>query len=701
MTETVHGRFDPATQAALFLNRELSWLEFNARVLHEALDVRNPLLERLKFVAIFSSNLDEFYMVRVAGLRREVAAGGDKVRADGKTSAEQLAGVRARVAELLREQRNCLHGVILPELSKRGIRLLTMSDLTPEQWNRVDEFYENRVLPLLTTVPLGEGLSLPAAASRTFGIAVEYRDPADGRDRMTSVKIPGGLPRWVPTGEPHAFVPLEQVVGANLGLLLPGTEIRGWYAFRITRWADLAIDGGGATADLVSTVEEQVFGRRFAEVARVEVEDSMPQRVRDVLCASLHEDEDLDEEAPPLEPEDVIEGGPLLQLGDLMSLASLDCPDLRDPRFSARVPGELAGSRPVFDIIRERDVLVHHPFESFPASVERFLESAAADEQVEEIRLTVYRTSGGTAIVRALTEAARSGKRVTALVELQARFDEASNITWARTLEQAGVRVAHTVPGLKTHAKLALVVRREKEGLRRYVHIGTGNYSARTARVYTDLGLFTAREDVGADVSDLFDAMAGDAQRRTPRTLFVSPLNLRERVLGLIGREAEAARAGGEARIIAKMNALVDHGVIEALYQASGAGVEIDLVVRGTCALRPGVAGVSERIRVTSIVGRFLEHSRAWCFHNGGAPEYFIASADWMERNLDRRVEVAVPILDEGLRGKLRRLLETYLGDNRQAWLLEPDGTYQQRLPGAEEELAVQRVLIEHPWGTQ
>jgi polyphosphate kinase len=688
----------PVRGSQLF-NRELSWLEFNARVLHEALDTRNALLERLKFIAIFSGNLDEFYMVRVAGLRREVARGDRAKRADGRRPAEQLVIVRQRAAELLRMQRECLHAVLLPELAEHGIRIAKTAELTPAQWACVDEFYETRVRPNLTPLPLGRGNTIPAASSRLFALAVELHDPATGRSPMQLVKIPATCPRWIPLGEEHAFVPLEQVIGANLKTLFPAQEVRGWHAFRITRWADLSVGGDGA--DLLTTVEEQVFDRRFSEVARVEIEDSMPGHVRDAIIDSLREEEELeDESAAMITDEDVQSAGPLLQLNDLFGIAGADLPALKDRPFKPRVPPAFARARKsVFDVIREGDVLVHHPFESFPESVERFLETAASDDRVTEIKLTVYRTSGTSAIVRAITEAAQRGKTVTALVELQARFDEAPNITWARALERAGAIVQHTAPGLKTHAKLAQVVREEKDGLRTYVHIGTGNYNSKTARVYTDFGLFTARPDVSQDVNDIFETAVGNRSQRMPQTLLLSPINLRERLLGMIAREGEAASRGQPARIVAKMNALVDPTTIHALYDASQAGVEIDLIVRGTCTLRPRIEGLSDGIRVLSIVGRFLEHSRMWYFHNSGDPEYFIGSADWMERNLDRRVEAVVPVVDPKLRRQLDLLLNAYLTDNRQAWELQSDGTYVQRLPGADEERAVHRQLIGDPWG--
>jgi polyphosphate kinase len=688
----------PVRGSQLF-NRELSWLEFNARVLHEAMDERNPLLERLKFVAIFSGNLDEFYMVRVAGLRREVVRGDRAKRADGRRPAEQLLLVRQRAGELLRDQRECLHGVLLPQLAKHGIRILNTGELSPQQWARVDDFYETRVRSQLSPLPLGPRYTIPAASSRLFALAVELHDPATGAVSFMSVKIPGTCPRWIPTGDAPEFVPIEQAIGANLRSLFPDKEVRGWYAFRVTRWADLTVGGEGGM-DMLTTVEEQVFDRRFSEVARVEIEDAMPEHVRAAIMESLHEETDLEDELAAFNEEDLMNAGPLLQLADLFGVAGVDVPELKDPPFTPRVPPALEKRRKsIFDLIRERDILVHHPFESFPDSVGRFLETAASDDRVTEINLTVYRTSGTSGIVRAITEAAQRGKKVTALVELQARFDEAPNISWARALERAGATVQHTAPGLKTHAKLAQIVREEKDGTRTYVHIGTGNYNARTARVYTDLGLFTARPDIGRDVNDIFETAIGKRTQRMPLTLLVSPINLRERVLGMIAREAEAAARGEPARINAKMNALVDPTVVHALYDASQAGVEIDLLVRGTCTLRPGLPGLSDNIRVSSIVGRFLEHSRVWYFHNGGDPEYFMGSADWMERNLDRRVEVAVPVLDPDLRRQLRTLLDLYFSDNRQAWDLTSEGNYVQRLPGADSERAAQSILLGKPFG--
>ena len=683
--------------STLFFNRELSWLEFNSRVLHEAFDERNPLLERLKFLSIFSTNLDEFFMVRVAGLRRQAAAGVIASGADGLSPQAQLDAIERRVRELTVRERECLHDDLLPALGDRGVRLVRMSELTQDEWNTVDGFFEAEVFPVLTPLAVDPGHPFPYVSNLSLSLAVEIRDPDRGIDHFARVKVPRSLPRWVSFGRANHFVPLEEVIGANLGSLFPGMQVLGWWAFKVTRYSDLELDKTvDEPEDLLAMIEEQVFQRRFGEVVRLEVQDGMPLHIRALILEELR-----DSEALPgivLTERDVYEGGPLLELGDLMSIAMLDVPELRDPPLVPSVPVAVRDTtRSIFDIIRERDLLVHHPFESFTATVEHFLDAASRDDHVLAIKLTLYRTSGDTAIVRALTEAAQRGKQVAVLVELQARFDEANNITWARTLENFGVHVAYGLPGLKTHAKVALVVRREADGIRRYVHIGTGNYNTKTARTYTDLGLFTASPSTGADLSDLFNSLTGFSRQRVYRKLLVAPGNMRDRFLELIANETAAAREGRPARIVAKMNALVDPGIIEALYEASRAGVEIDLIVRGICCLRPGVPGVSDRIRVLSIVGRFLEHSRLFYFANDTDGSYFIGSADWMPRNLDRRVEAVTPVEDKALHPRLRALLDICLADNRQAWELRADGSYVQRTPGDEPERATHRLLLRDP----
>ena len=694
----------PTVAASLYLNRESSWLEFNARVLNEAEDARTPLLERLKFLSIFSTNLDEFYMVRVAGLRRQVAAGVLATSADGMSPQAQLDAIEVRVRELAARQQRCLHGDVLPALAERGVKLVRYQELPAEDRVGIDAFFEREVFPILTPLAVDPGHPFPYISNLSLSLAVEINDPDWEGSRFARVKVPKSLPRWVPTSTPNVFVPMEDLIGAHLGELFQGMQILGCHAFRITRYSDLDVPAPDEPDDLLAMIEEQLFQRRFGEVVRLEVQEGMPAHLRSLLMDELRDAADPD--IVPLGARDVHDGGPLLELGDLMSLASLDVSDLHDLPFSPIVPLELRDpEKSIFDCIRERDILVHHPYESFGMSVERFLETAAQDDQVMAIKLTLYRTSGDTAIVRALTEAAQRGKQVAVLVELQARFDEVNNITWARTLENFGVHVAYGLPGLKTHAKVALVVRREAEGIRRYVHIGTGNYNSKTARTYTDFGLFTCKPDIGTDVSELFNLLTGFSRQKTYRRLLVAPANMRERFLSLIRREAEHARAGEPARIVAKMNALVDAEIIAELYAASRAGVEIDLIVRGICCLRPGVDGVSNRIRVISIVGRFLEHSRLFYFGNGGKGEYYIGSADWMPRNMDRRVEAVVPVEDPGQHERLRTLLETCLTDNRQAWDLDADGRYKQRTPGvdgeADEERASQQRLLRDAWGRE
>ena len=677
-------------------NRELSWLDFNARVLHEAADARTPLLERLKFLAIFGANLDEFYMVRVAGIRRQLAAGVTRTGPDGITPAEVLDRIDARVRELLAQQERILQDDVLPELATHGVRLLRMDELDASERSAVDAFFEAQVFPVLTPLAVDPGHPFPYISGLSLSLAVDLREPEDGSVHFARVKVPKSLPRWVPV-RPLQYLPLEDLVGAHLGQLFPGMEIMGHHAFRITRFSDLEIAPTEEPEDLLAMIEEQVFQRRFGEVVRLEVQRGMPEQLRTLLLEELRETEDP--EMAPLTEREVHEPGRLLDLGDLHALAALDIPELRDPPFVPVMPPELRDGRSVFDAIREHDLLVHHPFDSFPATVERFLDEAARDEHVLAIKVTLYRTSGDTAVVRALTGAAQAGKQVAVLVELQARFDEANNITWARTLESFGVHVVYGLPGLKTHAKVALVVRREPDGIRRYVHIGTGNYNSKTARTYTDLGLLSCNEALGADVSELFNTLTGFSRQRLYRQLLVAPVNMRERLLALIAREAANARAGAPARIVAKMNSLVDSQVIDALCDASNAGVEIDLLVRGICCLRPGVAGESERIRVTSIIGRFLEHSRLWRFENGGDPEFYLGSADWMPRNLNRRIEAVVPILDKSLHPRLESLLEVCMSDNRQAWDLGSDGEWVQRHSGDDDERATHKRLLRDSWG--
>jgi polyphosphate kinase len=687
---------DPTLPQPRYFNRELSWLAFNRRVLHEARDPRTPLLERVKFLAISSSNLDEFYMVRVAGLRRQLASGVVQRSPDGMTPHQQLDAIQRDVLSMRAAQRQCLDSLLV-ELDAHGVRLLGMDALSPPEWGALDEYFEAQVFPVLTPLAVDPGHPFPYISNLSISLAVEIRDPVLGTDHFARVKVPRILPRWVPVpGRPYHFVPLEQVIGANLGALFPGMEILRWHPFRITRYSDLEMPVE-EPEDLLATIEEQVFERRFGEVVRIEVVDDMPAHLRELLLEELQAESVP--EAAVLTASDVQEAGHLLDMGDLLALHALDLPALRDPAHVPTVPIPLRdASQSIFDVVREQDILVHHPFESFSATVERFLATAADDDHVLAIKLTLYRTSGDTAIVDALMRAAQRGKQVAVLIELKARFDEANNIVWARQLEDAGVHVAYGSANLKIHAKVALVVRREADAIRRYVHLGTGNYNSRTARLYTDLGLLTANPSIGADVSDLFNSLTGYSRQRLYRRLLVAPAGLRDRFLELIARETANAAAGRPARIVGKMNSLVDSAVIDALYDASAAGVHVDLVVRGICCLRPGVPGLSDRIRVVSIIGRFLEHSRAWSFLNGGDEEFYIGSADWMPRNFDRRVEAISPIGSPALRQRLRALLASYLADDRQAWVLGGDGTWVEHRDG-DPAHASHVLLIADPWG--
>jgi polyphosphate kinase len=687
-----------ALDPSLYINRELSWLAFNARVLHEAFDARNALLERVKFLSIFSTNLDEFYMVRVAGLRRQIAAGVQQVPADGLTPSQQLDAITERVADLMEQQRKCLYDVLLPELARHGIEINSMSDLDETERERINQFFENQVFPVLTPLAVDPGHPFPYISNLSISIAVQVHDPGTDATRLARIKVPKSLPRWVPFGKDNHFVPLEQVIGAHLDTLFPGMEIRGFSSFRVTRYSDLELSGLDEDDDLLEMIEEQLFQRRFAEVVRVEVDKNCPRELRELILAEVLEDQPP--EMPTLTESDLVETGPLLDLSDLMWLATMNIPELRDPPFIPATPPELRDpSRSIFDAIRENDILLHHPFDSFSTSVEHFLTAAARDPNVLAIKMTLYRTSGDTEIVRALTEAAQSGKQVAVMIELQARFDEVNNIAWARTLEGFGVHVAYGLPGLKTHTKTTLVVRKEADGIRRYAHIGSGNYNSQTAKVYTDLGLLTSDASIGADLTDLFNSLTGFSRQNSFRNLLVAPRNMRQRFTEMVDREAQHAKAGKPGRIIAKMNSLVDADLIEHLYEASQAGVNIDLIVRGICCLRPGIPGVSDRIKVMSIVGRFLEHSRIFYFGNDGNEEIYFGSADWMPRNFDRRVEVVAPIEKRHLHPRVCSLLEICLADNRQAWDLHRDGTYVQRKPGARPVVSTHERLLLNSWG--
>jgi len=659
---------------ALYLNRELSWLAFNERVLGEARDKSQPLLERVKFVAITYSNLDEYYMVRVSGLQQQVTMGMTDVSPDGMTSAEQLTQLRARVGPMLREAATLFHDTLVPELQQAGIEVSDYAALSRTQQKTLKGYFERDIFPVLTPLALGPGHPFPHISNLSLNLAVVVRDPEHG-ERFARMKVPGVLPRLVPCdsengtevgAEKPCFVWLEQVIAANLGSLFPGLQVLESYPFRVTRDADLEIQEDEAS-DLLETVEKGLRRRQFGDVARLEVTTAMPPRVRDLLIGNLL-----------LDPHDVYALPGPLGLSDLMSLYKIDRPDLKDPPLMPALPAALADpGHGILDVIGAQDLLLHHPFDSFVPILD-FIKTATSDPGVLAVKQTLYRVGSNSPIVKSLAAARDDDTQVAVLVELKARFDEENNIEWARALEESGVHVVYGLVGLKTHCKVALVVRKERDGaLRRYIHLGTGNYNPITARIYTDLSLFTARPDIAADVSELFNHLTGYSRQRRYRKLLVAPVNMRERFLEMIHREAEWARRGKPARLILKTNTLSDEPIIRALYAAAQAGVKIDLIVRGVCCLRPNVPGVSENIRVTSVIGRFLEHSRIYYFHNGGRFEIYCGSADLMRRNLDRRVEILFPVEDPALKKQIRDdILEIYLQDTAQAHELQSDGSY-------------------------
>jgi polyphosphate kinase len=672
---------------ALAISRELSWLEFNARVLAEAADSRNPLLERLKFMAIFSNNLDEYFMVRVSGLKQQLELGVQRRTPDGLGPKETLAAIAHRLRPLIALQSECLRTDLLPHLAEEGIRICAWAEAMamPRQRERLQRTFEEQVFPVLTPLAVDPSHPFPYISNLSLSLAVEVRDPVTGKQLFARLKVPQVLPRLVPLGIPNHFLPLEELIGAFLEQLFPGMEILGWYPFRLTRNGDLELAEEEAE-DLLLSIEESVRRRRLGEAVRLEITPAMAPHIRERLVEELE-----------LTEQDVYEVDGLLDLTCLWQLVAIDRPDLKEQPFVPRTPDAFQDPRcDIFAAIREGDRLVHHPYESFSASVEQFVAAAAEDPNVLTIKQTLYRTSGNSPIVHALIRAAENGKQVAVLVELKARFDEMNNINWARTLERAGVHVVYGLVGLKTHAKTTLIVRREPDGLVRYVHIGTGNYHSKTANLYTDIGLFSCRPELGADLTDLFNYLTGYSRQSHYRKLLVAPAHMRTQFLERIEREIRLSTPGRPGRIIAKMNALVDTTLICALYRASQAGVRVDLIVRGICCLRPGYPQVSENIRVVSIIGRLLEHSRVFYFANGGHPEVFIGSADWMPRNLDRRVEVAVPLEDPALCKRLIDYLELCLADNRQSWELQNNGSYHRRQPASGEPcVSVQQILLE------
>jgi polyphosphate kinase len=663
-----------STSPAVY-NRELAWLDFNWRVLYEALDPRTPLLERLRFLAITANNLDEFFRKRVGGLKRQRAVGLANLNLQGWTPEQQLQVIAKAVQPMLEAQSRCLLEELLPELARHDVRILDYGDLTPAQKELVRDYYHREVYPILTPLAVDPGHPFPFISNQSLSLGVMLYDPVSAESRFARVKVPANRPRWVALDNPQHFVPLEQVITHHLDSLFRGMEIIAAYPFRVTRNADIERNEDEAE-DLLELINEELRERRFAPVVRLEVPESMPETILEILRGELE-----------LDHNDIYPVRGFLGLDNLFSLADLNLPYLKYEPWTPLTPVRLAGldskSRPgeIFSVIRQGELLVHHPYNSFATSTQLFIEAAARDPQVLAIKQTIYRTSSDSPIVNALIQAAERGKQVAVLVEVKARFDEERNIEWARVLENAGCHVAYGLVGLKTHSKVSLAIRQEEDGLRAYVHIGTGNYNARTALLYTDLGLFSCDTALALDVMDLFNFLTGYSRQTNYRKLLVAPVNMRQRFIELIEGEIRHALAGRNARIIAKMNALEDPPIVRKLYEASQAGVQIDLIVRGNCRIRPGLPGISENIRVISIIGRFLEHSRIYYFENNGEPLYFIGSADWMQRNLSARVEAVTPIEDPRLREQLDHILRTSLADHRHAWELQPDGRYTHRQP--------------------
>jgi len=677
-----------------FLNRELSWLEFNRRVLHEALDERTPLLERVAFLAIFTSNLDEWYQKRVGGMKRQIAAGVQTRSVDGLSAEEQIKVIRDAILPMIKTQAEAYLSQIKPALAEQGIHLMAWDELSESQRRTARDYFHRNLFPVLTPLSVDPGHPFPFISNLSTSLGVLLRHPHeqeaaiepeadDTGTRFARVKVPAVLPRWVPlesdeTAGQFRFVALEDIIRHHLDQLFEGMTIEEVEPFRVTRNADVERDEEDAE-DLLDLIEQELRDRRFAKVVRLETDDSPSLPINQFLIRELG-----------LYPEDVYEMPGLLDYTPLFAVNNINRPDLKHRAWTPVVPARLADEdASIFSIIRQGDVMVHHPYESFAGSVERFIRTAARDPDVVAIKLTLYRTAADSPFIPDLIKAAEAGKQVVVLVELKARFDEQRNVHLAQQLEKHGIHVVYGLVGYKTHTKTSLVVRRETDAMRCYAHVGTGNYHSKTANLYTDLGLLTADPRITNDLVELFHYLTGRAVKKDFKHLLIAPINMRRRFEAMIDREIEHASAwrsrGGKAddpdrpRIIAKMNSLEDKKLIRRLYEASNAGVKIDLIVRGFCVLRPGVPGMSENITVTSVIGRFLEHSRIYCFHNRGKPEYYIGSADWMYRNLNNRVEAITPIYDPAHQQRLRHILEVCLADHRQAWDMHGDGNYTQR----------------------
>ncbi len=683
MPESLSAVDDP-----LYLtNREISWLEFNRRVLQEALDDTTPLLERLKFLSIFSTNLDEFFMIRVSGLKEQIAEGISKNSPDGMTAAEQLREIRERVRPMVNQQTLCLQKEILPKLAEAGIIISAYQDLNSSEKKKLDDYFLKNVFPVLTPQAVDESHPFPYVSnlSLNLGLIVEPDNSLNhgklkhlyNQSRFVRIKLPPNISRLIQLKqEENKFALLGELIAANVRHLFPNMKTNKCHLFRLTRDADLELREDEA-GDLLRTMEQELHHRRrFSFPVRLETTASMPEQMIQHLTGSIG-----------MTDKDVYQIDGFLNIPDLMRLYSIDRPDLKDKPISYSIPKPLRKTENIFDTLKKQDVLLHHPFTAF-STVTDFVNAAAEDENVIAIKICLYRAGKDSPIVNSLMKASQNGKQVAALVELKARFDEENNIEWARRLENEGVHVIYGMRGLKTHSKITLVVRRENDELHRYVHLATGNYNPTTSRIYTDLGLLTADAEIGADITDLFNFLTGYSYQTEYRQLLVAPINLREKMLELIDRETANKLEGKDAVIIVKINSLTDDKIVRALYRASQAGVKIDLIVRGICVLRPGIEGISDNIRVVSIVGRFLEHSRIFYFANGGDEEIYIGSADWMHRNLDRRVEAVVPIKDDRLKNHIKdQVLNAYLRDNKNAQILKSDGTYEKITTESDEEI--------------
>ncbi len=691
------------TDPSLYVNRELSLLEFQRRVLEESLDEDNPLLERVKFLSIFGSNMDEFFMVRVSGIRKQVEARITEIPPDGLTPRDQLAAIRKLAVELYSEAHHCLHRKLLPKLDKSGIHVLDYARLSKSQKERVDNYFQDVIHPVLTPLALDTGHPFPHISNLSLNLAIVIRDPKGG-EKFARLKVPDTLTRLVPIkrssgavrkdgtiAHHHYFVWLEQVIAANIGMLFPGMEVLAVHPFRIIRDADVEIQEIEAD-DLLETMQQSIRRRKFGSVVQVAVYETMPEDVRELLVENLE-----------IKPGDLFVQTPPLGLASLWQLYdSVERYDLKFPPYKPRPLAQFQNvtlAEDVFAAIRQGNILIHHPYDSFAAVID-FLNASARDPQVLAIKQTLYRVGYNSPVVDALLEASERGKQVAVLVELKARFDEESNIGWARMLEQAGVHVVYGLVGLKTHCKVGMVVRQEGEGIRRYVHLATGNYNYVTSKVYEDIGMFTCDEAIGADATDLFNFLTGYSTQPSYRKLWVAPVNMRQKLEALILREIEHARKDKGARLIFKANALVDPHIIQLLYLASQAGVKVDLLVRGICCLRPGIKHVSENIRVRSVLGRYLEHSRIFYFHNGGEEEIYIGSADIMQRTLNHRVEVIFPVEDPDNIHYLRdHVLQSYFKDHSQTRVMGVDGTYKRLHPKEKDTtLGVQEWLMSSPW---